>query len=165
MTAVKTILGLSLVGALLLAGWSVYRRLPSDNAGATNAGKTYGEETTPLRIVLSNGITDARLNSPVELYPFDLLAAQREYEASPKLGKQFDDFLARRMKGVTPVKAETDQQGRAFVMLSPGNWWLRAVAGFTNGEQLEWRLPLNISGREQTVELTAENAYERTKKF
>ena len=29
----------------------------------------------------------------------------------------------------------------------------------------EWRLPVNVTGRRQTVELTPENASERTKSF
>ena len=168
MTAIKLLLALALVAGLCVAGWSVYRRLPNDAAAArprTNVEATYGRATTPLKIVLGNGLTDGKLNSPVELYPFDYAAAQREYRASPKLAKQFDDYLARRLRGVSAVTAEPDGQGRVVVVLSQGNWWLRAMAGLTNGEIVEWRLPIVISSKEQTVELTTENAYERTKKF
>jgi len=35
----------------------------------------------------------------------------------------------------------------------------------TSGEKIEWRLPVKVFGRGQTIELTAENAYERTKTF
>ena len=161
---VKVILALALVGGLFVAGWSVYRRLPSDASETRNIG-TNERAKTSLSIVLSIGTTDATFSSPVELYPFDLAAAQREFQAIPRPGKQFDDFLARRMQGVTPVKAQPDSNGRAVAFLSEGNWWLRAAATFANGERLEWRLPVSVSKQVQTVELTVENAYEHTKKF
>jgi len=50
-------------------------------------------------------------------------------------------------------------------MLSEGNWWLHARASLDSGETVEWRLPVNVSGSQRTVELSRENAYERTKKF
>ena len=69
------------------------------------------------------------------------------------------------MRGVKPVPAPTDDRGRMLVMIGSGNWWLRATAALAGGETIEWRLPLALSGREQIVELTLENAYEKTKKF
>jgi len=42
---------------------------------------------------------------------------------------------------------------------------LRATSASANDEVLEWRMPLVISQRAQTVELSADNAYEKTKKF
>ena len=115
--------------------------------------------------MLGRDSTGATMNSPIEIYPFDLVAAQREFQATPHLAKQFDDFLLRRMHGITPVKTTTDDAGRAVATLSEGNWWLRATAALSGGEAIEWRLPVNVAGSEQTVELTMENAYERTKKF
>jgi hypothetical protein len=94
-----------------------------------------------------------------------LVAAQREFQETPHLARQFDDFLLRRMHGITPVKATADNAGRAVTVLSEGNWWLHATAVLSGGETIEWRLPVSVAGREQTVELTMENAYERTKKF
>lgn len=161
----KVVLALGLLAALFFAGWNVYRRLPNDDSDVPLVEATQGRAQTPVSIVLGNGLSGAALNSPVALYPFDLTAAQREYQASPQLGKTFDDFLARRMRGVTPVQAPTDSQGRIVVTLSAGNWWLRANASLSSGEQIEWRLPVTVSAREQTVELTMENAYEKTKKF
>ena len=165
MNIIKVILALALVGVLFVAGWSVYRRLPADRLDASNIESTYGSATTPLKIVLSSGLSEATLISPVELYPFDLAAVEREFQASPQLGKRFDEFLARRMRGVTPVKAQIDGRDRAAAILSQGNWWLRARASFASGETVEWRLPVNVAGRELTIELTTENAYERTKEF
>jgi hypothetical protein len=48
-------------------------------------------------------------------------------------------------------------------MLTPGNWWLHAkLSGL---EEVEWRLPLTITGEKQTVELTPQNAYTRSRSF
>ena len=165
MTTVKVCLALALVGGLFFAGWNIYRRLPIDDSVVPRIDAADGRAKTQLRIVLADGLPPASLNSPVELYPFDLTAAQNEYQASPQLGKTFDDFLARRMHGVTPVQAPTDSHGRVVALLSTGNWWLRATAALGSGETLEWRLPFAVSGNAQTIELSAENAYEKTKKF
>ena len=162
---VKIILGVALVGGMFGAGWNVYRRLPGDGAAVMNLAATDSRAETKLTVVLRNDITGATMNSPVEIYPFDLVAAQREFQATPHVARQFDDFLLRRMHGITPVKATTDNEGRAVAVLSEGNWWLRATAVLSGGETIEWRLPISVTGRAQTVELTMENAYERTKKF
>jgi hypothetical protein len=162
---VKIILGVALVGGMFGAGWNVYRRLPGDGAAAINFTATDSRAETRLTVMLGRDSTGATMNSPIEIYPFDLVAAQREFQATPHLAKQFDDFLLRRMHGITPVKTTTDDAGRAVATLSEGNWWLRATAELNSGETIEWRLPVNVAGSEQTVELTMENAYERTKKF
>ena len=162
---VKITLGVALVGGLCGAGWNVYRRLPSDGSAAMNTTATDSRAETRVTVVLRSDITGAALDSPVRIYPFDLVAAQREFQATPHLARQFDDFLLRRMHGITPVKATTDNAGRAVATLSEGNWWLQATASLSGGETIEWRLPINVAGREQTVELTMENAYERTKRF
>jgi hypothetical protein len=164
-TIIKIFLALALLAALFLAGWSIYRRLPIDESVAPRIDAADGRAKTQLRIFLNEGLSNAALKSPVELYPFDLTAAKNEYQASPQLGKTFDDFLARRMHGVTPVQAPTDSHGRVTALISAGNWWLRATAALGNGETLEWRLPFAVSGSAQTIELSAENAYEKTKKF
>ncbi len=162
---VKIILGVALVGGMFAAGWDVYRRLPVNGPAAMSFVATDSRAETKLIVMLPNDISSATMNSPIEIYPFDLIAAQREFQATPHLAKQFDDFLLRRMHGITPVKATADNAGRAVATLSEGNWWLRATAALSTGETIEWRLPVNVAGREQTVELTMENAYERTKKF
>ena len=161
----KIILGVALVGGMFGAGWNVYRSLPVDGSVAMNFAASDSRAETKVTVMLRNDIAGATLNSPVEIYPFDLVAAQREFQATPHLARQFDDFLLRRMHGITPVKANTDNAGRALAILNEGNWWLHATAVLGGGETIEWRLPVNVVGREQTVELTMENAYERTKKF
>ena len=161
----RVALGVGLLTALFFAGWTIYHRLPESDSIIPHAGSTDGGPQIRLSIVLGNGLSGASLNSPAELYPFDLTAAQREYQASPQLARTFDDFLARRMRGVKPVPAPTDDRGRMLVMIGSGSWWLRATAALAGGETIEWRLPLALSGREQIVELTLENAYEKTKKF
>jgi hypothetical protein len=114
-----------------------------------------------LRSTVGNG-TEA-LDIAVELYPFDIVAARHEYFTERRAGTRFDDFLNERMKGRTPVTTRLDKQGQTFVVVSAGNWWLHAQ--LLGEENLEWRLPLNIAGARQTVELTPQNVYTRTKSF
>ncbi len=162
---VKIVLGVALLGGVFGAGWNVYRRLPSDGSAGMNFGAPDSRAETRVTIILRSDLTGATMNSPVEIYPFDLVAAVREFNATPHLAKEFDDFLLRRMHGITPVKATTDNKGRAAATLNEGDWWLHATAALSGDETIEWRLPISITGPEQTVELAMENAYERTKKF
>jgi hypothetical protein len=48
-------------------------------------------------------------------------------------------------------------------MLSPGRWWIHAL--LSGSENVEWRVPVNVNGRQQTVELNTGNVYARTKSF
>ncbi len=159
---IKVILAIGLVGGLFLAGWNVYRRLPDDSTSNTRAGK---KAEPGIEATITLGVEPAPLDSRVEVYPLDFAALQRDYFASPLAQKRFDDFLGRRLKGLEPVRAKFDGNRRAAVKLTLGNWWVRATAEMPNGESLEWRLPMNVSGQGQTVELTNENVYEKTKKF
>jgi hypothetical protein len=161
------IIAVSLRIALLLAlggaVWSIYQRLPDDDRSATNGAN--GASATTLLIVLRTSTEDAgaALDIPVELYPVDVAAVRREYQSEMRAGMRFDDFLAQRMNGRAPVKAKLDQSGQTTVVVTPGKWWIHAtLAGILN---VEWRLPVNVTGRRQSVELTPENASERTKSF
>jgi hypothetical protein len=151
----------ALVLALAGAVWSVYRRLPDDGPVESMNGRG----ATTLLIVLRRSPDDAgaSLDIPVELYPIDVAAVQREFIHEPHPGVRFNDFLARRMNGRSTVGARLDNNGQTTVVVTPGKWWVHAtLAGTLN---VEWRLPVNVSGRKQTVELTPENAYARTKSF
>jgi hypothetical protein len=159
---IKVILAIGLVGGLLLAGWNIYRRLPDDTPSNSRADR--GAEPG-IEVTITSSVEPAPINSRVEVYPLDFAALQRDYFASPLAQKRFDDFLGRRLKGLEPVRARFDGEKTANVKLTPGNWWVRATAEMPNGESLEWRLPINVSGQGQTVELTTENVYEKTKKF
>lgn len=155
---IRIALLLSLVGA----GWSVYRRFPPGEQALSNMDAA---NTTLLSIQLRLAPEDsgAPLSVPVELYPVDIAAVRREYASDPRPGVRFDDFLKRQMRGRTPLEAQLDQQGQATVVVTPGKWWIHAVlAGQHN---VEWRLPITVYGRRQTVQLTSENAYARTKTF
>ena len=150
-----------LILALVLSGWLIYRSLPHDPGSSPRAENA----DTTLQIVLRppvNTGADA-LDIEVELYPFDIVAARHEYFTERRAGKRFDDFLSERMKGRAPITAKLDKQGQASVAVGPGNWWLHAQ--LSGEENLEWRLPLNVAGRKQTVELTAQNVYTRSKSF
>jgi CRP-like cAMP-binding protein len=158
----RIVLAIGLLVSLCYAGWKIYRRLPADSNQVT-AIDSSGKPT--LRVVVRNRVANATLRSPVELYHFDLAAARREYEASPRLAKQFDDFLLRRMHDLTPVKAEVSGDGLAVAMLSGGDWWLHASASSDGGEKIEWRLPIVVADHDQAIDLSPANAYERTKEF
>ena len=158
----RSLLILALRVALVLilggAGWSIYKHLP---AGASEINPA----TTSLQIVLqqSGDITASNLDIPLELYPIDIVAVRHEFFTEPRAGKRFEDFLKERMKGRSPVSARLDKQGRGTVVLTPGNWWLHAK--LSGDEDLEWRLPVSVTGPKQTVELTPQNAYTRSKTF
>ena len=150
----------ALIIALVAAGWLIYSRLPY--APETQTTGPAGETT--LRIVLrGSDISGASLDIPVELYPIDIVAVRHEYFTERRAGKRFDDFLSERMKGRTPVTARLNKDGQTSVGLYPGNWWLHAL--IAGEEELEWRLPITVTGKKQTIELTSENVYTRARSF
>lgn len=158
----KIILASALLAGLILGGVRIYRRLPADSWNNSTAAQS--ERTLEVTIILSAS-TPAPVSASVEAYAIDFAAVQREYDASPLLQKQFENFLSRRLRDLEPVRARFDQNRRAVLKLSSGNWWARATAEMPNGESFEWRLPINVIRQGQTIELTADNAYEKTKKF
>ena len=155
------LLRVALVVALIAGVWSVYERLP---AGPSAEPEVAAGETA-LQIVLRPSPRDngAAVNIPVQLYPIDVSAAQREYGFEPRPGVRFEDFLKERMQGRSPVRARLDERGQAVIHLTPGRWWVHALL---NGPQsVEWRLPVNVAGRQQIIELNTANIYARTKSF
>lgn len=161
----RIILALALLGGLFFAGWRIYRRLPNDERADPRTAANMPGPRMDLTIVLPGDLGIAGHSASIELYPVDMQALQEQYEAMPRAGKQFDEFLANRLKDVTPVHVSPDGTGRAIANVSQGNWWLHARTSLAGGETLEWRLSLNVSADQNTVELSRENAYERTKKF
>ena len=151
----------ALVVALFASGWLIYSKLPHQNS--PNLKVNNGE--TVLQIVLHppvNSGTDA-LDISVEFYPVDIVAARHEYFAERRAGKGYYDFLNERMKGRAPVATRLDKQGQGVVALSGGSWWLHAQ--LDGEENVEWRLHLDVAGPRQTVELTPQNIYSRTRSF
>lgn len=151
----------ALVVALLASGWLIYSKLRHQES----ANLKLGSAETTLLIVLrppANGGADA-LDIPIELYPFDIVAARHEFFTERRAGKRFDDFLTERMNGRSPIETRLDKQGQISVVVGPGNWWLHAQ--LSGEEDLEWRLPLNVAGGKQTIELTTQNIYTRTRSF
>jgi hypothetical protein len=150
----------TLVAALLFSGWLIYSKLP--HRSNTDARASHNE--TSLQIMLRPvGMNAATLDIPVELYPVDIVAVRHEYFTERRAGKRFDDFLNERMQGRRPINAKLDKDGQATVVVTAGSWWLNAV--LPGEEDLEWRLPINVAGNKQVVELTSQNVYTRTKSF
>ena len=168
------VLRISLVLALAGAGWLIYRRLPHDDtAPAAGLGASQHARDTLLRIVLlpprtgdnavATGDPAANPVSSVQLYSIDVAAAQREFFDERRPGMRFEDFIVRRMGARQPITTQLDAQGQTIVYVPPGRWWIHATQ--TGAQEVTWRLPVNVAGREQTVELTDANAYMKTKKF
>jgi hypothetical protein len=165
------VLRVALVLALVGAGWLIYSRLPHDDTTpAAGLGANRQAHETLLRIIMSprtdiDGAKAAAVNSvtPVQLYSIDVAAAQREFFDERRPGMRFEDFIVRRMNTRQPITTQLDAQGQALVYVPPGRWWIHATQG--GAQEISWRLPVNVAGREQTVELTSANAYMRTKKF
>ncbi|HEX5706003.1 MAG TPA: hypothetical protein VFX96_01820 [Pyrinomonadaceae bacterium] len=152
----------ALVGALFAACWSVYRALPED---ATTLGRRGG--ATSLRIVLrlAPGETPegATLAVPVKLYTVNVETARGEYRSERRPGVRFEDFLVERMGGRQPVAAQLDERGEATVTVPHGRWWVHVA--LEGDEEVTWHMPVNVAGREKTVELNARNVYMRAKSF
>src|SRR6185437_3089177 len=149
-----------LIFLLFGAGWLIYRELPASGAEAGG-----NQQTTDLQIIIRQTPESVgpALDVAVSLYPVDIVAVRHEFFTEPPKGKRFEDFLKERMKGRAPVNAHLDKQGRGSVSLPPGSWWLHAT--LSGDEQLEWRLPVTVTGTKQVIELTPQNAYTRSKTF
>jgi hypothetical protein len=156
----QIILALALLATLFFAGRRIYNRLPADSSTSAQSGTSSAK--FELNIVLrdvSSGETK------VELYPIEYAAVQRDFRLNGRPGRSLEDYLALQLKNLPPVRVQIDQRGRAVVRLSAGHWWMRATSVLPNGELMEWRMPLTISQPIHTIELSGDNAYERTKKF
>ncbi|HYG09553.1 MAG TPA: hypothetical protein VD835_06235 [Pyrinomonadaceae bacterium] len=158
-------LRVALVLALAGAGWLVYRRLPPDDTTHSAGRQT---RDTLLRIVIlprpaNGGQNSAATSTPVQLYSIDVAAAQREFLDERRPGQRFEEFIVRRMGARQPIRTQLDESGQTIVYVPPGRWWIHATQ--EGAQEVIWRLPINVAGREQTVELTAANAYMRTKRF
>jgi hypothetical protein len=162
-------LRVALILALIGAGWLIYRRLPhDDSAPAAGLGANPQARDTLLRIVLPPRPTDDSEDEPkalpsVKLYSIDVAAAQREFFDERRPGMRFEDFIVRRMGARQPITTQLDAEGQTILYVPPGRWWIHATQ--SGAQEISWRLPVNVAGREQTVELTHANAYMRTKKF
>ncbi len=153
-------LQVALIVLLVGAGWFIYRQLPQSSAEARSS-----QETTTLQIFIRQAPDSVgpALDVAVSLYPVDIIAVRHEFFTEPRPGKPFEDFLKERMKGRKPINARLDKQGQGSVTLAPGSWWLHAT--LSGDEQLEWRLPVTVTGSKQVIELTPQNAYTRSKTF
>jgi hypothetical protein len=156
--------GVILVSSLAAAVWGVYSRLPRE--GRAVAGGDANASATRLRIRLRRdeiGFTVSDEKVSVQLYPINMAAARNEFDSERRPGQRFEDFANRLMGERKPLEAELDARGEASLAVPPGRWWIHATV---NGDrELTWRLPVNVSGREKTIELTPDNAYTRAKKF
>jgi hypothetical protein len=160
------IVSLALVAALGAAVWGVYRRLPAGERAAGRTGQQAAQRTTLLRLRLRReevGFPVSAKRVPVHLYPINMTAARNEFDSERRPGQRFEDFATRLMGGRQPLSVELDEGGEAALAVPPGKWWIHATV--EGDRELTWRLSVNVTGREKTVELTKENAYLHAKKF
>lgn len=159
-TLAIVLLRVALVALLFGAGWFIYKQLP-----VTESEVVADNAETNVQIVLRNvpDVAAAGLDVPVDIYPVDIVAVRHEFFTEPRAGKRFEDFLKERMKGRSPINTKLDRQGQGTVLLSRGSWWLHAKV--SGDEEVEWRLPLTVTGNKQTIELTPQNAYTRSRSF
>lgn len=158
--------GTALVLALAWAGWSVHRQLPESEDPTALGRRRGGGEATALRVRLRrpDGYRPAPGEKvPVQLYPVSVDAARKEYESERRPGVRFEEFLLRRMSGREPVSAEMDEAGEAVLTVPQGRWWVHVT--LDGPAELTWRVPVNVTGREKTIELTPDNVYLRAKSF
>ncbi len=160
------------VAAIVGGGWWFAASLPPEDSPPSSGNN----QTTTLRVNLrEENKEDAREESSsdkriepgdlsVKLYPVDVAGVQREFLTERRAGVSFDDFVTRRMAGRTPIEARFDGRGQATAEVSTGRWWIYASRR-RGAEEVMWRLPVNVRGREQDVNLTQQNAYMRTRDF
>lgn len=153
-------LRVALVALLFGAGWFIYKKLPVTESEVVN-----DNSATNVQIILKNvpNAVAAGLDVPIDIYPVDIVAVRHEFFTEQRAGKRFEDFLKERMKGRSPINTKLDRQGQGIVLLSRGSWWLHAK--LSGDEEVEWRLPLTVTGEKQTIELTPQNAYTRSRSF
>ena len=151
----------ALLATLLGAGWLTYRQLPDE--AHHNLPSTNSQTELQLVLHLSPDMGHASMDIPIEISPVDIVAVRHEYFSERRPGKPYDDFLTERMNGRMPISTRLDQQGQAIILIDHGAWWVHAV--LTGEEDVEWRLPINVSGTRQVIELTSQNAYGRSKTF
>ncbi|HVF51887.1 MAG TPA: hypothetical protein VNA19_17515 [Pyrinomonadaceae bacterium] len=162
------LLRMALLLSLVGAGWNIHQRLPDDGVSPLNpAART---SPTRLRIILRRAATGnnaAFRQTTFQLFPIDMAAAQqaaqREFLSEPPRGSRLEDFMTRRMGGRAPIAGQLDERGQATIEVPSGKWWVHTT--LDGAPELSWRLPVNVAGREQTVELTPDNVYTRTKRF
>jgi hypothetical protein len=155
------VLRVCLLVALIGAGWRIYHRLPIEES-ELDARQTHA---TTLHIILHRPAEDNAVTADigVQLYSVDTAAVWREFVSEHRPGVRFDEFLASRMQSRPPLAARLDASGQAYLAVPPGRWWIHAT--LDGAEEITWRLPVSVAGREQTVELTPDNAYMRAKSF
>lgn len=157
------------VAAIVGGAWWFVATLPPEESSPSNDAK----QITTLRVNLHDANKETVSDKPngdepndlsVKLYPLDVAVVQREFLTERRAGVSFDDFVTRRMAGRTPIEARFDWRRQATAEVPAGRWWIY-VTQQSDGEEVMWRLPVNVRGREQDVNLTPQNAYMRTRDF
>ena len=146
-------LRVALLAALVLAVWNIYRRLPGGSVESLSASS--GETKLQIILLQPSANEGVAVNIPVTLYPIDREAVKREFLSEHRPGERLENFVKESMQGRSPIEAQLDESGRATVIVTQGKWWLYARLPIAH--PVEWYLPINVTGREQTIELNTRN--------
>lgn len=160
---VLRILRIGLVAALVWATISIYSRIPDDSGAIAQATERLPQTLVSVHLKQPVDTPVQDLKIPVDFYPIDITASEREFFSERRTGVRFEDFLKQKMGEKAPLKAELDKDGSAALMVPRGSWWLYAT--LHGAVTTEWRLALNITGQRQDVVLNSENEYMRWKNF
>jgi hypothetical protein len=157
------LLRVALVLSLTWACWAIYRNLSTDGGAVPHRTQSSAQTMLAIRLSPSQLLEGQSLEIPVELYPIDLTAVQHEYYSERRAGVRFEDFLQKKLNGRQTLQAKLDRDGGGALMVPEGSWWIYATL---NGPvTTEWRVPLNVSGARQQIDLTSANEYMRWKSF
>ena len=163
---VAAILRVALVAALVASVWSIYRQLPTGEGMVSGVRDVQPGGATLLHIRLRASDLSFPVSAekiPIQLYPINISAARNEFDSERRPGQRFEDFVTRLMGERQPLAAELNARGETALAVPPGKWWVHATV--SGARELTWRLPVNVSGREMSVELTPKNVYTLAKKF
>jgi len=83
----------ALVVALFVSGWLIYSKLRHQDSANLKNRKHRNDIADCVRPPANDG--SEALDIPVELYPFDIVAARHEFFTERRAGKRFDDFFER----------------------------------------------------------------------
>src|SRR6267142_2302624 len=118
------ILRVALLVALAGAGWAVYKRLPDNGPSPSTSS---GQPVIQIVLQPPQDMEKAPRDIPLEISPVDIVAVRHEFFVEPRAGQHFDEFLHQRMNGRALINVRLDSQGRAWVTIPPGNWWVHAI--------------------------------------
>lgn len=154
------------LAVVAVAVWQVYRSVPRDDERESARRQT--RESTRLSVAVDSLEFDADDLKDVEIRfsPVDLIALEREMSLARKRDETLNAFVKRRTQGREIHSVKLDLNASARLELAAGRWWIfTRVRDARTHESYFWRMPVNVRGRNQHIELNRRNADARVKEF